>query len=280
MGSKIEDVRGQLARLIGTYGFDFRGKDRILRLLYSPDRVRGCDFRVDYYGKDYLGHTAEFVDWSVYIYGGAERATIDAMRRLIAADARPWTLFDIGANSGSLCLPFADLVANGCAFEPVSSTRARLVANLASNAIEKIQIQACAIGAVEGEARIYYPSRFSNHGVASLSASYHTSNDESEVVRVRTLDSYLATLPAANPLLLKIDVEGTEIDVLHGASLLKNFDVLMLIETVNPDVLDLLRQWGFLGTSVHNNYSRLSRYPLGTGWENHIVSNFLDIGLV
>jgi FkbM family methyltransferase len=277
LGSTVEDMRARLARFIGARIGDFRGKDRILRAIYPPGRIAGRPFAVDYFGKAYHGHSGEFVDWSVYVYGGAERAAIDAMRRLVAAHPRPWTLFDIGANSGSLCLPFTDLVVNGYAFEPVSITRARLIANLAANATRKIQVESCALGASEGDARIHYPSSFANHGVASLSADYHTGNEDSETVRVRTLDSYLAALSAAGPLLIKIDVEGSEMDVLRGASRLKDFDVLMLIETVNPGVLDLLRQWGFSGVSIHNDYSTLRRHPLDTRFDNHILSNFIAV---
>lgn len=277
MGSLVEDLRGRAARFVGTKVFDFRGKDRLMRSLYHPERIKGRAFAVDYFGKNYIGHTAEFVDWNVYVYGGAERAAIGALRDLIKAHPESWTLLDIGANSGTYCLPFADAVTAGFAFEPLTQTRNRLQVNLAANGIGHIKIEDCALGKADGRAEIYYATGHSNRGTSSLDARYNPTNDRSESVSVRRLDSYLSNLSTAHPLFVKIDVESTELDVLEGASRLKDFKVLMMVETVNPVVLEILRGWGFSGVSVVNDYARLRRHPLSVAFENHILSNFLVV---
>lgn len=271
-----EGVRGAVARLIGTRCLDFRGKDRLIRRLYHPDRIVGSDFTVDYFGKKYVGHTAEFVDWSVYVYGGAERAAIDALRRMIARAGGSWNFVDVGANAGTYCLPFADSVRTGIAFEPVSETRVRLLANLALNGISNITIESCALGSTETLAAIHYPSSHSNRGIASLLPRYNSHNDRTEAITVKPLDLFLSQFDRQESLFVKIDVEGTELNVLMGAETVRDLKVLMMIETVDREVLELLGNWGFKGCSITNDYSRLRRHKLDVAFENHILSNFID----
>lgn len=269
-----ENKRGSAARLIGTRCIDFRGKDRLLRRLYHPDHIRGSSFRVDYFGKKYIGNTSEFVDWSVYVYGGAERATIEVLRKIISKTKGQWNFLDVGANAGTYCLPFADYIFSGIAFEPVTETRARLITNLKANCISNIVIESCALGAEEMFGTIHYPSHHSNRGIASLLPNYNSHNDRFETIIIKPLDLFLSQFEEANCLFVKIDVEAAELDVLLGAKKLRERKVLMMIETVDETVLELLKGWGFNGYSITNDYAQLRRHNLSTKFENHILTNF------
>ena len=66
----------------------FKGKNKIIRILYSPDRNlnSGEKFITDYFGKKYEGITSNFIDWGVYFYGGLEKGLLrDAVRQKIPA---------------------------------------------------------------------------------------------------------------------------------------------------------------------------------------------------
>jgi len=231
---------------------------------------------VDYFDWRYAGNTADFVDWSVYIYGGAERAAMLLVREILARVRGPWTFIDAGANSGTITLAVCNRATAGLAFEPVSETRARLTRNLAINRIDHVAVYECALGAALGEADIHFPSGYANSGVASLLPTRHSRKDRMERVQVRPLDAFLTDVAPTHRLFVKVDVEGTEMELLEGARRLRDFDTLMLIETDRDEVLSLLRGWGFEGVSVENHYSRLRRYPLEARFGNHLLWNFAE----
>ncbi|MDE2306049.1 MAG: FkbM family methyltransferase [Gammaproteobacteria bacterium] len=119
---------------------------------------------------------------------------------------------DIGANAGAYTVLAGAVVgARTAAFEPVPSTYQRLVDNIRINRIEsKTTPRRLAIGASAGTVR--FTSRFDtvNHALATGEADA----DSIDVAMAR-LDEALAD---AAPAVIKIDVEGAEIDVLEGAA--------------------------------------------------------------
>ena len=97
-----------LARLIGIKLPYFFGKDKIIRLLYSPIRNlnSGEKFEINYFNKKYRGITSNYIDWGVYIKGGIECGLVNYIKTQIK-DYNYF--FDIGSNSGTLSLPFCSV---------------------------------------------------------------------------------------------------------------------------------------------------------------------------
>lgn len=137
-------------------------------------------------------------------------------------------VIDVGANIGwhSVHAAKYDAVENIVAFEPDAFNAWLLERNLAINAIDKVIVETCAVGAGPGLARLYR-YKPSNRGRHSLLKDYGLG---SRVVPMVDIDSAIDALGLADRrvLLIKIDVEGYEPSVVAGAArVLSRTDVLV-----------------------------------------------------
>lgn len=132
---------------------------------------------------------------------------------------------DAGANQGSHSLAFARAVGphgHVLAIEPQSFLCHVVGMQAALNLITNIRIVNAGLGSTNGKASIELTSLHqpTNLGMYSLSSTDTSTATPSEVVAVHTLDSLLRTQPAyagTEWALIKVDVEGSENDVLIGA---------------------------------------------------------------
>jgi FkbM family methyltransferase len=179
-----------------------------------------------------------------------------ALAPVLDAALEPGDVFaDVGANLGLYALWGARRVGptgSVVAFEPVPETRARLERNLALNGFRNVEVVAAGVGAEAGEITLY------RHPVASGVASrYEVQASGRPIdVPVTTLDDAFATRP--RPRLVKVDVEGMELEVLRGArALLGGDDPPALVLEANPPHL------AAAGTS----YADLGAFLAGLGYE-------------
>jgi FkbM family methyltransferase len=129
-------------------------------------------------------------------------------------------VYDVGANVGLFSLLAAARGSRAIAFEPDARNRAFLERHLEINRMsDRVQIVAAAVGRSSGRAR-YEPDRSGLEGRVDPNG-----REEIEMVALDQLD-----LP--DPTVLKIDVEGAELDVLVGAvELLRRSRPLVFLET-------------------------------------------------
>jgi FkbM family methyltransferase len=134
-------------------------------------------------------------------------------RTLVPGD----TAIDVGANLGYMTAAMAQCVGPAgqvWAFEPVDETYELLEVCRALNGFDQVTTARLALGAAEGSAEITYDRRHS--GLATMHPE--RVGGEAQRVTVRTLDALVAAGEAPpRPALVKIDVEGHELDVLQGA---------------------------------------------------------------
>jgi FkbM family methyltransferase len=146
------------------------------------------------------------------------------------------TVIDVGANRGQFALfalhrfPRAEL---RC-FEPLPEANQKLTEVVGGN--PRVHIEMCAIGAAADTLSLNVTrsddsSSLLRPTALQLQTFPHTDSVSSIEVNVKTLDATMDFERLAKPFLLKIDVQGYELDVLRGASRLLAQDGDLLIES-------------------------------------------------
>jgi FkbM family methyltransferase len=134
------------------------------------------------------------------------------LRRLLAAAREGDTFFDVGANIGTITLPVAMTGVECLAFEPAPANAARLAENAELNGLGNLTVVEAAMWRERGTVAL----RVDGAEGAGRSRVVEAGSDGSVEVPAATLDQF-AGGGAAAPDLLKVDVEGAELEVLRGA---------------------------------------------------------------
>ena len=163
----------------------------------------------------------------------------DILRRL---GTEPLTVFDVGANQGKFTTMIFSQLANRNlvihAFEPSAIAFAALRRHIPQQ--DNIILNQIGLGREEREALLY--SDHLGSSLASLTrrnmAHEKKSFDKSETVKITTLDTYCSNHNINSIDLLKMDVEGHEMDVIHGAKSMfrKNAIRMISFEFGAPDI--------------------------------------------
>src|SRR5437016_1666098 len=145
-----------------------------------------------------------------YVRGDYEPTVQSALKKFLRSGM---PFYDVGANAGFFTLLGATLVGpkgNVVSFEPHPETASQLRKQISVNRLNNVEVIEAAICDKIGTAE------FSDDTVAVM-ASLTTSASGHRTIKVKTatLDSIVAK--HSPPDLLKIDIEGTEIDALRGA---------------------------------------------------------------
>lgn len=152
------------------------------------------------------------------VHSSGETA-IFALLREIAIP--PYTVFDVGANRGQFLQELLDNIGNtDCSihcFEPGKTPFTDLAAAYGNDS--RTRLNNIGLGNDRGEKQIFYD--VAGSGCASLTKRNldHLGIyfDQSELISLTTLDEYCAENGVDEIDLVKIDVEGHELDVLNGA---------------------------------------------------------------
>jgi len=172
---------------------------------------------------------------------------------IIALLRRGMTFVDVGVNKGDFTLLGSTLVgANGkvFCFEPEPTNCYWIRRSIDLNGYNNISLSELALGDVNGHAELYLGRKSGWH---TLIPQQPERDAGFIVVKKRTLDDFITEICQDHVDMIKIDVEGAELQVLRGAgrTLSKNKQVVLLIDIhprlgVNPrEVCDLLTELGF-----------------------------------
>lgn len=157
--------------------------------------------------------------------GGFEMATSVVFKRLLFPSA---CVIDAGANAGLYTILAARWCNRVVAAEPSPRELAKLRRNIAINGFTNVTVLPAALGATAGRATLRVSSAFNaGHNTLAPRFAYDQTALEAEMeVPVTTIDSL--NLPAD---LIKIDVEGAEVDLLRGAwRTLRTYRPTLIIE--------------------------------------------------
>jgi FkbM family methyltransferase len=149
--------------------------------------------------------------------------------------AQGMTVIDVGADIGYYTLLFAKRVGKEgrvIAFEPIPAAREKLEHNVRLNGYTNVTICDFALFSSNGQAILEGPFQLSRINPAK------TTGEKKDIhIQTRVFDECVSKLKVQRIDLVKIDVEGAEVDVLHGMRhSLRKYHPALLIE-VHPNAL-------------------------------------------
>jgi len=136
-------------------------------------------------------------------------------------EIRSSDIIDVGANNGQISIEFANLVGDQGrvhSFEPQRIIFYQLCGNVFFNGLDNVFCHQIALGNEEGFIDIEVPNYYSRGPVNFGNVHVGLKTEKSERVQIKKLDNYQFEKVSV----IKIDVQGFEIEVLNGA-----------IETIN-----------------------------------------------
>ncbi|MCA9873787.1 MAG: FkbM family methyltransferase [Ardenticatenaceae bacterium] len=211
-----------------------------------------------------------------YGLGSNEQPVQEAFARYLHAGD---VFYDVGANVGFFTVIGAKLVGSGGqvhAFEPVPENAAAVRHNCELNGMKQVTVWETAVSDRSGMGQLQL-AQYS--GGASLSvAAPPPDYKETVSVDLITLDEFLEEKKAAPPSLVKIDVEGAEINVLKGmVNLIEKHKPIIIFEIDDGEVAafqkkktictDFLQNMGYTIELLPDSYPH-------AGW---IVENYVAL---
>ena len=166
-------------------------------------------------GGEIFARLNDFVGRAVFFAGDLDPKLSLIVRRLLK---RGDTVFDIGANIGIMTLQFSDYVGETGvvhSFEPNPDVMKLLASAVTRKAASNVLLNEIALGRKSDVLTLSAPE--GNVGAGSLVRGSEWSDAKSYLVSVKTLDEYVAERSIKTIDLIKIDVEGGELDLFIGA---------------------------------------------------------------
>lgn len=152
-----------------------------------------------------------------FLAGGVQTKEHEFWKSL---DLRGKVVYDVGAFQGLLTLFFARQAQQVISYEPNPHNRKRLEENVALNGLYNVLIRPVGIGSSERNLRMIYNPLMPGGASVEQGIGEHLLNDSKAIVTdipVTTLDAELNEYALPAPALIKIDIEGHELDALNGA---------------------------------------------------------------
>ena len=189
-----------------------RGQERLLRLVEEVFGVKRWVTRSEF-GFILFVNRNDLVQRHILTYGFWDKEVGDYLKSILTEND---VFFDIGANIGYFSLVAASIgVSSIVAFEPFAYLARLAEENVSLNGFEKIiRIVPVALGAIQGTAN-YLAGPDWNSGAGKIVPVPDGGSGSS--VPIMTLDAFLSDTDSPWPTVIKLDVEGFELDVLQGA---------------------------------------------------------------
>jgi FkbM family methyltransferase len=139
-------------------------------------------------------------------------------------------VLDIGAHIGYYTLLSSKLVGpegKVYAFEPNPENGVLLAKSIEANSLHNVELIRKAVGREAGKANLYLS------GVSNENQCYYVEGRKHVEVEITSLDDFFRDLPGVD--FMKIDVDGFEINILHGAEkLIQKSKGLMMVTEFSP----------------------------------------------
>jgi len=212
---------------------------KITNLIFSIFNVRYCDIAIYISGIYFIIDTNNYHERGLFLFGRYERGTTEFIRQFLG-QLDSGIAIDVGANIGIHTLNMCAARRNNniavISIEPNLDMVERLESNIALNNFKNVHVSPYGVNDVEstldlGLSYVQNNDKYHNPGLASM---VQTSKSVRTIqVKCLPLDKIVKDLGMniADVSLVKIDVEGKELDVLKGmAPILKSSSTVLIIE--------------------------------------------------
>jgi len=194
-----------------------------------------------YAQKIFLDST-DLIGRSVLKNGIYDKSCVSFMRELVKNIHKP-TVLDVGANIGNHLIPMLPIVESAIAFEPQKNTFSKLKRSVEINNYHNCQLHNIGLSD-KNETLTFYENIEGNNGASSFISNVSESVECELPVRVG--DEVLDELCISKVDLIKIDVEGYEVEVVEGlANTIETHSPLILMEWNSSKVKKLLQEKQF-----------------------------------
>jgi len=172
-------------------------------------------------------------------------------------DLKEGVFLDVGANLGKYTIMMAKRLKDKglvVGIEPEGHTLELLKKNVKINNLKNVFIVGKACSSKNGKSTFYLEGTTYSGGTHSLKKDTH--HVGKIIVDVETLDSIVSRLNIKRVDLIKIDVEGSEVDVLKGAQkILKTYHPKIICESLNKEseeeITKILKKFKYTTKRVH-----------------------------
>ncbi len=181
-------------------------------------------------------------------------------------------VWDIGASYGIYSILSSLKVNKGnvIAFEPEKSTYKLLVKNIQLNNLKNVTPLQIALGESEGIAELH-TSESANIGTHSLAVrTDYPVSEKGQKIRLQKGDDLVKNSSILSPTAIKIDVEGSELNVLRGMETILSSPVLRVVQIeIHPNILPLFgsTQENIFTLMETNNFAAIKTIQRGTELE-------------
>lgn len=242
----------------------FKGIQRVRNSItraISPAMQQRCVIKTRYGFNVVVNSIDDHIDQHLYTRGTYEAGTLSVLRTYLSPGD---TFIDVGANIGLMSLFAAQRVGNSgkvYAFEPEPQTFRFFMENIEVNQLTNVHGFNMGLSTSDGQAKIYITND-TNRGMASLVKHDHRTTLSSEIT-VTSLDTFLAAHAVTHIKMMKVDVEGWELNVLKGAQqMLRTAQAPILCIEYNPQAPDAAALFNYI---VNINEYNVFILPHGTG---------------
>ena len=212
------------------------------------------------------------------------------LKHLLGKIEKP-VFYDVGSNYGYYSVILSHLTKATYAFEPVAETFNVLKKNIKKNRIKNIIPFQFALSDKEENISINIYSSSGNNSLfnRSIPTDHPTKHIGKANIRTKTLDSLIlkATNPIHKPDLIKIDVEGAELNVLRGSRyIVEKYRPVLLVEYsettsidagyTSKDIFNFIKEMDYVIYGLPEDATDLNLIPI----DNDIqvpISNILAI---
>jgi FkbM family methyltransferase len=205
-----------------------------------------------------------------YLTGDVETSVQELLTKVIEPGQ---VVYDVGANIGFFTIICSRLAGAGgrvYAFEPMPESAATLRHNVALNSLDNTAVVEKAASSAPGRAELLISEWSAFHALRSEEISPPERARGAVDVETVTLDGFASESEAGPPDVVKIDVEGAELEVIKGMSaLLASKRPLLICELhgTNAEFVRLIESSGYQASAVESDQPLVDAH-----WNTHALA--------